>query len=145
MCPLRVSLVSICQPAQVYVPVIRHGRSKSYLIGGSDTSRFRKHQQFLFGSCLTGFVGFHLSACSSVCIYVCTSYCNSHWTRRVVLKVPGSLAYRECDMTSSAPLTCAEAIRKRAAVIRQPREWWGFAEWLAWGWARKTRVKMLLV
>lgn len=86
-----------------------------------------------------------VSICQRAQAYVSTSYCNSHWTGRVVLKVQGSLAYRECDMTSLAPLTCAEAIRGRAAVIRQPRQWWGFAEWLAWGWARKTRVKMLLV
>ena len=109
------------------------------IIGGGNASRFGKHYQFLFGSCLGGFVGFHLSACSNAG----TSCYNSHRTCRVVPRVQRFPCISW--MTTATPLSCAEAIRDRAAIIRQPRKWWGFAEWIAWGWSRKTRVKMLLV
>ncbi len=39
---------------------------------------------------------------------------------------------------------CSAAILARAEVVRRPQIYLGFAEWIAWGWDNKTRVRMLL-
>ncbi len=39
---------------------------------------------------------------------------------------------------------CTLAILARADVIAKPRQYLGFAEWIAWGWDNKVRVMMLL-
>lgn len=36
------------------------------------------------------------------------------------------------------------AILQRADELERPFVYWGFADWLAWGWLEKTRVKLLL-
>ena len=37
----------------------------------------------------------------------------------------------------------ASAISHRSSCIAQLGEYWGFAEWLAWGWRHETKVFML--
>lgn len=44
----------------------------------------------------------------------------------------------------SAAVTCQEAIVCRAQVIAVNKQWWGAAEWLAWGWARKCQIQLLM-
>ena len=39
---------------------------------------------------------------------------------------------------------CAAAIFQRAEVVATPRQYLGFAEWIAWGWHNKVRVRILL-
>ena len=37
----------------------------------------------------------------------------------------------------------AEAIELRAHQVLRPRQWWGFADWLAWGYHRQTVVMVM--
>lgn len=37
-----------------------------------------------------------------------------------------------------------ESIRLRADAVEKDYQYWGFADWIAWGWLRKTRVYLLL-
>ena len=38
----------------------------------------------------------------------------------------------------------SEAILRRAEALREARKWWGFADWIAWGWSQKVQIHMLL-
>ena len=44
--------------------------------------------------------------------------------------------------SGTSPVQFSAAVAERAAYILQPGTYWGFAEWIAWGWASETQVTL---